>query len=198
MAARQKWLQTTERALSIARTQKDKIACKDGRERMVWSPPAVFVEEAIQLPPEDILFTVPDNWHSPTSFPEDETRAVSMVHHNAGTMDSHKGDFPICYIEDELLEEFLQMALHDIISEGLSPFTVLEHEPGSTGMGEEGGVEERSVKMGHQDGAKEGTWAAASEVEGGRTSKEGGEVLAPPPILKNLDQWHVPPPFFHP
>jgi hypothetical protein len=36
------------------------------------------------------------------------------------------------------------------------------------------------------------------EAEGGGTSKEGGEVLAPPPIPTPSDQWRVPPPFFHP
>jgi hypothetical protein len=36
-------------------------------------------------------------------------------------------------------------------------------------------------------------------VEGpGGTTKEGGEVLAPPPISIVLEQWRAPPPFFHP
>lgn len=64
MAARQKKLQKLERALSIAHTQKAKLARKDGRERMAklasrdgkermaWSPPAVFVEEVI---PEEAI-----------------------------------------------------------------------------------------------------------------------------------------------
>jgi hypothetical protein len=35
----------------------------------------VIPEEAIQLPPKNMLFTVPENWQPPTSFPEDETQA---------------------------------------------------------------------------------------------------------------------------
>jgi hypothetical protein len=31
----------------------------------------------------------------------------------------------------------------------------------------------------------------------GCTSKDGGEVLAPPPIPTPSNQWHVPLPFFH-
>lgn len=145
-----------------------------------------------------MLFTVPNNWQPPTSFSEGKTLVVSAAHHSAGTMDSHMGDFPICYNEEELPEECLQMAQHDIISEGLAPFTVSEHEPGSTRTTAEGGAEEWSVKTGHQDGTKEGTWAAASKAEGGHTSKEGGKVLAPPPISITSDQWCVPSPFFHP
>jgi hypothetical protein len=40
--------------------------------------------------------------------------------------------------------------------------------------------------------------ATTSEVVEGGTSKEGGEVLAPPPISIAPEQWRVPPPFFHP
>jgi hypothetical protein len=38
----------------------------------------------------------------------------------------------------------------------------------------------------------------AAETKAGGTSKEGGEVLAPPPISIVQEQWRVPPPFFHP
>jgi hypothetical protein len=57
----------------------------------------------------------------------------TMVYHSVSTMASPMEDFPICYIEEEILDECLQMAHNDILSEGLSPLTVLEHEPRSTG-----------------------------------------------------------------
>jgi hypothetical protein len=41
----------------------------------------------------------------------------------------------------------------------------------------------------------DGTWAT---IEDARTTKEGGMVLAQLPIPTPLDQWCVPPPFFHP
>jgi len=57
-------MQRLDRALSISHTY---MACRDGGERMAWSPPAMFVEEVIpeepiQLPLESMLFTVPENW----------------------------------------------------------------------------------------------------------------------------------------
>jgi hypothetical protein len=196
MATRQKQLQRLERSLSIAHTKRAKIACRDGNERMAWSPPATFVEdlipeEPIQLPPESMLFTVPENWQPPTIFPEDETRAITTAHHNTGTMDSRMEEFPICYVEEELSKECLQMAAQDdTILVGHDPFKVSEQEVDlrSTGMG----AEERSVEVDHQGEAQEGTRAAASEAVG------GGEVLAPPPITMTPAQWHFPPPFFHP
>jgi hypothetical protein len=196
-------LQRLERALSIARTQ---MACRDGSERMAWSPPATFVEEVIpeepiQLPPESMLFTVPENWQPPTSLPGEETHAITAAHHSTGTMESRMEEFHIFYVEEELPEECLQMAAQDdTILAGHDPFKVSEQEvdPGSTGMGVEDGAEERSAEVDHQGEAQEGTQAAASEAVGGGTSKEGGEVLAPPPITMTLDQWRVPPPLFHP
>ena len=104
---------------------------------MYWSPPTVFVEEvipeeAIQLPLKDMLFTVPENWHPPTSLPGEEIWAGTMAHHSVSTMASPMEDLPICYIEEEILDECLEMAHNDILSEGVSRLTVSEHEPKST------------------------------------------------------------------
>jgi hypothetical protein len=107
-------------------------------------------------------------------------------------------DFFVYYIEEEIQDECLQMAQNDILSKGLSPLTVSEYEPGSTGTGAKSRVEERSVTIRHQEGAKDGTWDASNEAEDGRMSKEGGEVLVPPPISTPSDQWPVPLLFFHP
>jgi hypothetical protein len=150
LAARQKWLQKLEWALSIARTQKARLARNDDRERMAWSPPTVFVEEvipeeAIQLPPENFLFTGPE---PPIILPGDEIRADTGVNNMASPVE----DFPVCYIEEEISDEYLQMAQNDLLSEELAPLTVSEREPGSTGTGAEGGVEERSATTGHPRG----------------------------------------------
>jgi hypothetical protein len=55
-------LKELKRALSISLTQRAWLPCSDDRERMAWSPPTIFVEEvileeAIQIPPENMLFT---------------------------------------------------------------------------------------------------------------------------------------------
>jgi hypothetical protein len=54
-------------------------------------------------------------------------------------------DFLVCYIEEEISDEYLQMAQNDLLSEGFAPLTVSKCEPGSIGMGAKGGFEERSV-----------------------------------------------------
>jgi hypothetical protein len=156
----------------------------------------VILEEAIQLPPENFLFMGPE---PPIILPGDEIRADTGVNNMASPVE----DFPVCYIEEEILDEYLQMAQNDLLSEGLAPLTVSEREPGSTGTGAEGGVEEWSTTTGHQEDVMDGTWAAVEDghqedAMDGRTSKEGGEVLAPPPSPTPSDQWRVPSTFFHP
>jgi len=128
---------------------------------MYWSPPTVFVEEvipeeAIQLPPENMPFT---GQEPPIILPRDEIRVDTVVNNVASTVE----DFLICYIEEEILDEYLQMAQNELFSEGLAPLTILECEPGSTGTGEKGGVEERSTKIGHQEDTMDGTWAATED-----------------------------------
>jgi hypothetical protein len=75
---------------------------------MYWSPPTVFVEEvileeAIQLPPKNMLFTAQE---PPIILSRDEIRVDIVVNNMASPME----DFPICYIEEEILDEYLQMA----------------------------------------------------------------------------------------
>ena len=68
------------------------------------------------------------------------------------------------------------------------------------------GAQGREQRIEQRSGARE--WTTKMEQrrdcgleqvrQGGGTLKEGGEVLALPPIMVTLDQWRVPPPFFHP
>jgi hypothetical protein len=107
-AARQKRQQRLERALSMAKTQ---IA---RRARISWSPPMAFVEEVLpeeplQIPPEPLLFTVPENWQPSSSLPGEVTKAVTVESQGHSTME----EFPTCYIEEEFPEELLHMASQD-------------------------------------------------------------------------------------
>jgi hypothetical protein len=150
---------------------------------MAWEPPTVLVEEvileeAIQLPPENFPFTGPE---PPITLPGNEIQADAGINNMASPVE----DFPVCYIEEEIPDEYLQMAQNDLLSAELAPPTVSERAPGSTGTGAEGGDGERSTTMGHLEDVMEGTWAAAGDGHqedalDGHTVKEGGRVLAPP------------------
>jgi hypothetical protein len=122
-----------------------------------------------------------------------------MVNNMASPMD----DFSIYYIEEKISEKYLQMAQNELLSEDLDPLTFLERKPRSRGTGAEGGIQEWSMTTRHQEDTMDGTWDTTEDghqedVMDGHMSKEGGEVLAPPPIPTPSDQWCVPPPFFHP
>jgi hypothetical protein len=200
LAARQRRQQRLERALSMARTQRIQTARREG---MAWSPPMAYVEEVIleepiQIPPESLLFTVPENWQPPSSFPEEDTKSATTAHHDTNTMEAKMEEFHICYVEEEFPEELLHMASQDAtLSAGYDPSraTAREEDPGK-----KVGAQGWSATTEHQEGAEDGMQAATSEVvEGpGGTTKEGGKVLAPPPISIAPEQWRAPPPFFHP
>jgi hypothetical protein len=57
----------------------------------------MFLEELIQVPPEHLLFTVPDNWNPPTCFPGEVTmEAIGETHRGDDKMEEP----PTCYIEE--------------------------------------------------------------------------------------------------
>jgi hypothetical protein len=170
--------------LSMAHTQRIQIARRGG---MAWSPPMAYVEEVtpeepIQIPPESLLFIVPENWQPPSSFPEEYTKPTTTTHHYTNTMEEKMKEFHICYVEEEFPEELLHMACQDAtLSAGYDPSRATEREEDPR---KEEGAQGWSRTMEHQEGAEVGMQVATSEVAEslGGTMKEGGEVLAPPPI----------------
>jgi hypothetical protein len=49
----------------------------------------VFPEEPIQVPPEHLLFTVPDNWQPPSNFLEEATMAATEEASKLATQGKH-------------------------------------------------------------------------------------------------------------
>jgi hypothetical protein len=147
---------------------------------MAWSPPTTFVEEVIpeepiQLPPESMLFTVPENWQPPTSFPEEETQAITMAHHSTGTMDSRMEEFPIFYVEEELPEECLQMAAQDdtiLAGSLLSKPQSKKATPGA--QGREQRMEQRSGAWNGPPGWSKGGNVGCNKRGSGGWHVEGG------------------------
>jgi hypothetical protein len=131
----------------------------------------VSPEEPIQVPPEHLLFTVPDNWNLPTCFPgEAKPRAT-------GTPHSHKeGDQmeepTTCYVEEEILE-------------GVEATTT--SAAGEFSMD----ADHQEAQRGQQDRREIG------EAEDSRV-REGGRAPAPRPLSFMQEVWHVQPPFLHP
>jgi hypothetical protein len=91
--ARQWRVQRLERALSIARTQR--------WEKPRTSPMAYveeeIPEEPIQVPPESLLFTVPDNWQPPNHIPT-STSASAIIQQAQEAREE-----TTCIIEEEFL-----------------------------------------------------------------------------------------------
>jgi hypothetical protein len=170
---------------------------------MAWSPPVTFVEEVIpeepiQLPPESMLFTVPENWQPPTSFPE-ETQAITVAHHSTDTMESRMEEFHICYVEEEIPEECLHMASQDdTISVGYAPFKASEKEDDPGAQGREQEEEQRSEHGSRPPGQSRGGNAGCNKRgSGGWHVKGGWRGPCATSYYDNMDQWCVPPPFFH-
>jgi hypothetical protein len=63
----------------------------------------IFPKEPIEDPPKHLLFTVPDNWNSPTCFPgEDKLMVTETLHsHNK---DDQTEEPTTCYVKEEILE----------------------------------------------------------------------------------------------
>jgi hypothetical protein len=187
--ARQKRQQRLERAFSMDRTQ---IA---HRERMAWSPPMAYVEEVIldepiQIPLEPLLFTVPENWQPPSNLPEEAIKAVNAEHQDHNTMEEQLEEFHICYVEEEFQEDLLHMASQDVAL--TAGYNVSRATESNKDQGKPAGDQGQSVAIEQQSGVE------TSEAKASDISKEGDEVLVPPPISIMQEQWHVPPPFFHP
>jgi hypothetical protein len=171
LAARQRRQQRLERALSIARTQRIQTTRRGG---MAWSPPMAYVEEVtpeepIQIPPESLLFTVPENWQPPSSFPVEDTKPATTAHHDTNTMEAKMEEFHICFVEEEFSEELLHMASQDAtLSAGYDPSraTVREGDPGK-----EEGAQGWSATTEHKEGAEDGMQAATGEVVEGRVAR---------------------------
>jgi hypothetical protein len=95
--SRRKRQQKFEKALSIARKQRAR------KTRKPRTPPMAYVEEIVpeepfQVPPEHLLFTVPDNWDPPTCFLV-ETKPPTITHsHKEGNEDLEQ---TTCYVEEE-------------------------------------------------------------------------------------------------
>ena len=110
-------------------------------------------------------------------------------------MEAKLEEFHIIYIEEEFPKELLHMASQDAtLSVGYDPSRATDREEDPR---KKAGARGRSAVAKHRDKAKDGMQVATSEVVEGGTSKEGGEVLVPPPITITLDRWCVPLPFFH-
>jgi hypothetical protein len=98
---------------------------------MAWSPPMAYVEEVtleepIQIPPESLLFTVPENWQPPSNFPEEDTQSATTTHHETNTMAEKMEEFHIFYIEEEFPEELLHMVLRMPHFQGYDPSRATE------------------------------------------------------------------------
>lgn len=92
---------------------------------MAWSSPMAHLEEVtpeepIQIPPESLLFTVPENWQPQSNFSVEDTKPATAAYHDTSTM-----EFPevqICFVEEEFSEELLHMASQDAtLSEVYNP-----------------------------------------------------------------------------
>jgi hypothetical protein len=164
--ARQWRVQRLEQALSIARTQR--------REKPRTSPMAYveedIPEEPIQVPPESLLFTVPDNWQPPSHIPA-STSASTIIQQAQEAREE-----TTCIIEEEFPEEFLH----------LDPEDTIQTKDSAT-------KELRAVEA--MEAAQEDSGEAAIVLG---MEVEGGPVLAPPPLSTLPDFGQEPPPFFHP
>jgi hypothetical protein len=114
-------------------------------------------EEAIHLPPKNFLFMGPQ---PPIILPRDKIQADTGENNMASPVE----DFPVCYIEEEILDEHLQMAQNDLLSEELAPLTVFECELGSTRTGAEGGIQKWSVTIGHPEDVMDGMRVVAEDA----------------------------------
>jgi hypothetical protein len=61
----------------------------------------IVLDKPIQVPPEHLLFTVPDNWDFPTCFVNDAKPQVLGMTHNHKE-DDPAGVYTTCYVEEEL------------------------------------------------------------------------------------------------
>jgi hypothetical protein len=169
-----------ERALSMARTQLAR------RENVARTPPMAYVEEVfpeepIQVPPEHLLFTVPDNWQPPSHFLEEDTMVAIEKQQGSDTGEEKFDEFPTCYIEEEIPEE-------------------LDSQKAALAAGHtsDKGMESNKNEGAGMEQQREAAPSEAEENRPGGTTREGGKVLSPPPISSMQEQWRVPPPFFHP
>jgi hypothetical protein len=159
---------------------------------MVRSPPMAYVEEVfpeepIQAPPKHLLFTVPDNWQPPSSLLGEVTKAATVEQQGHNTMEAQLDEFPTCYIEEEVPKRWIFRMLHSQLATILpEPWRAIRRR------------RQRNRVRAQQWSSRAGNNKRGHEIKSGGTSKEGGEVLAPPPISTMQEQWHVPPPFFHP
>jgi hypothetical protein len=101
--ARRKRQQRFERALSMARTQLVHKVRKPRTPPMAYVE-EIFPEEPIQVPPEHLLFIVPDNWNPPTCFPGEVTMEATGAQQNHHRGADQMEEPPTCYIEEETLE----------------------------------------------------------------------------------------------
>jgi hypothetical protein len=97
--SRRKRQKKFEKALAMACTRRTR---KPGRTR---TPPMAYVEEIvpdkpIQVPPEHLLFTVPDNWDLPTCFVNDAKPQVPGMTHSHKE-DDPAGEYTTCHVEEE-------------------------------------------------------------------------------------------------
>jgi hypothetical protein len=128
----------------------------------------------------------------------EDTKPATTAHHDTNTMEEKMEEFHICFVEEEFpggtpphglsgCHTFRRLRSFQSHSERRDP-------------GKEEGAQGWSTTTEHKEGEEDGMQAATGEVvEGpGGTMKEGGKVLAPPPISIVPEPWHAPPPFFHP
>jgi hypothetical protein len=137
----------------------------------------VIPEEPLQVPPESLLFTVPDNWQPPSHF------SAEAIAPDTDRPVREAKEAYTCIVEEE---EFLHLDSQDATLPGDFKISNAAEEDEELGMEENFGMKK------DKDGAHEAT----GEVVGGMTV-EGGSVLAPPPITIILEPWKDPPPFFH-
>jgi hypothetical protein len=70
----------------------------------------VLLQEPLQIPPEPLIFTVPEGWQPSRSLPEEANQVIIVEHQGHNTMN----EFPTCYIKDDFSEELLHVASQDV------------------------------------------------------------------------------------
>jgi len=101
--ARWRRQQRFEWAFSMART---KLVHKDKNPKtpLMAYVEDIFSEEPIQAPSEHLLFTVPDNWNTPTWFPGEATIKSTGTPHSFYKEADQMKEPTTCFIEEEILK----------------------------------------------------------------------------------------------